>query len=249
MKETKGIIIALILGVCAIVCTYLGVNGFVKYKETAKSDGVSATGSASVDFESDLIVWRGNFSSEAATTTDAYAKIKKDAETIKGYLINSGVGEDEIVFSSVNIWQNTIPQYSENGDYIGDIKGDYCLSQDVEVTSNDVEKIEQISRDISALIESGVNFTSYTPEYYYTKLDDLKLELIDKATANAKERIDIITAGTGAQTGELLTANLGVFQITAQNSAEDAYSYGGTFNTSSKNKTATITVKLNYSVK
>jgi hypothetical protein len=40
---------------------------------------------------------------------------------------------------------------------------------------------------------------------------------------------------------------MGVFQIIAQNSSED-YSYGGSFNTNSKNKTATITIKLVYQV-
>ena len=34
-------------------------------------------------------------------------------------------------------------------------------------------------------------------------------------------------------------------QITGQNSAEE-YSWGGSFNTTSKKKTATITVKLDY---
>jgi hypothetical protein len=40
---------------------------------------------------------------------------------------------------------------------------------------------------------------------------------------------------------------MGVFQITGQNSAED-FSYGGSFNTASKNKTANITVKLVFQV-
>ena len=75
----------------------------------------------------------------------------------------------------------------------------------------------------------------------------MKLELIEKATANAKERIDIMAEGSGANLGNLLTANLGVFQITAQNSNTE-YSYGGYFDTSSRNKTASITVKLNYAV-
>ena len=97
------------------------------------------------------------------------------------------------------------------------------------------------------MIEANVEFTSEAPEYYYTKLDELKLQLIDEATQNAKERIDIMAAGTGGKTGKLLTANLGVFQITAQNTNSD-YSYGGSFDTSSRQKTASITVKLNYSV-
>ena len=97
------------------------------------------------------------------------------------------------------------------------------------------------------MIESNVQFVSYEPEYYYTKLDELKLELIEEATQNAKARIDIMAEGSGTQPGELLNASLGVFQIKAQNSNTE-YSYGGTFDTSSRLKNASVTVKLNYSV-
>jgi hypothetical protein len=44
-----------------------------------------------------------------------------------------------------------------------------------------------------------------------------------------------------------LKNRIGGFQIIAQNSSED-YSYGGSFNTILKNKTATITIKLVYQV-
>lgn len=57
-----------------------------------------------------------------------------------------------------------------------------------------------------------------------------------------------MAAGTGSRTGELLSANLGVFQITAKNSGSGEYSYDGAFDTSSRYKTAMITVKLNYAV-
>ena len=107
-------------------------------------------------------------------------------------------------------------------------------------------KVENISRDITKLIESGVEFESELPEYYYTKLDEVKLDLIEKATANAKERIDIMSAGSGAKAGKLLSAALGVFQITAKNSGSESYSYDGYLDTSSRYKTANITVRLNY---
>jgi len=48
--------------------------------------------------------------------------------------------------------------------------------------------------------------------------------------------------------GKILRADMGVFQITAPNSNED-FSYGGAFNTSSKNKKASITIRINYSIK
>ncbi len=247
MKEYKGIVIALIAGICAIISVSIFTGNLVSYKKTSGSGGLTATGSANCDFESDLIVWRGNFSSEGDTAQEAYRSIKKDADLIRKYLTDNGVTEEEMVFSSVTINEVWESEYNEEGDRIRDYLTGYSLYQDVSITSTDIDKIENISRDISGLIESGVQFTSNEPEYYYTKLDELKLQLIEEATQNAKSRIDLMAAGTGASVGELLNANLGVFQITAQNSNTE-YSYGGSFDTSSRNKTASITVKLNYSV-
>ena len=247
MKEYKGIIIALIAGICAIICCSVFSGNLVDYKRTSGSGGLTATGSANCDFESDLIVWRGSFSREGTTTQEAYRSIKKDAEMVKNYLLENGVTEEEMVFSSVSISPNWETEYNENGDRLRDYIVGYNLYQNVSITSSDVDKIENISRDISGLIESNVQFTSEDPEYYYTKLDELKLQLIEEATQNAKDRIDLMAEGTGATIDELLNANLGVFQITAQNSNTE-YSYGGYFDTSSRNKTASITVKLNYSI-
>ncbi|MCR4832024.1 MAG: SIMPL domain-containing protein, partial [Butyrivibrio sp.] len=88
-----------------------------------------------------------------------------------------------------------------------------------------------------------------SPEYYYTALDELKLDLIDKASVNAKDRIDIIAKNSGASLGKLKNSSLGVFQITAQNTGTSSYSYDGAFDTSSRYKTATITVRLEYDLK
>lgn len=244
----RGIVIALIAAAAAVICVAILSGSLVSYKKTSGSGGITATGSASCDFEADLIVWRGSYSAYGATTKDAYAVIKDDAAKIKAYLMQKGVGEDEMLFSSVNISQRYSTEYNENGDIIREYPDGYDLYQEISVTSTDVDKVDNISRDITELIDDGVEFSSGSPEYYYTKLDELKLQLIDDATRNAKERIDIITEGTGGRTGKLLNASLGVFQITAQNSDSEEYSYGGTFNTSSRDKTASITVKLNYSV-
>lgn len=249
MREFRSIIIALIAGVSAITCVALGVNGLINFKEAPKSNGISATGSASQDFVSDLIVWRGSFSAHGATAKEAYEKIKKDSEVTKKYLLDNGVTGDELIFYSVNITQTLKNEYNAMGNVVNQVPDGYDLSQELSVTSHDVDKIDNISRDVTKLIDAGVEFNSEPPEYYYTKLDELKLKMIDQATQNAKARIDILAQKSGSRVGKLLSANLGVFQITAQNSSSEDYSYGGNFNTSSKNKTASITVKLNYTVK
>lgn len=248
MKEYKGIIIALIAGLCAIICVSIMSGRLVDYKQSSGGGGLTATGSASCDFEADLIVWRGSFSAYGSSTQAAYQRLKKDAEVIEDYLIENGVTDEEMVFGAISISKRYRYEYNDEGYEIGRYEDGYDLYQEICVTSNDVDKVDSISRDITQLIEANVEFDSENPEYYYTKLDELKLQLIEEATQNAKDRIDIMAEGTGATVDKLLTANLGVFQITAQNTNSD-YSYGGTFNTSSRQKTASITVKLNYSVK
>lgn len=258
MKEWKSILVTLIAGICAIISVSVAVNGFVSYRKSANSGGITVTGSTSRDFTSDLIVWRGYFSERGDTAKEVYKKIKNDTKIVKDYLLKNKVTESELIFSAVNIERQYSYLNDDNGNYLYDdygnaipeeIKG-FELTQEFQVTSADVDKIESISRDITELIDSGVELISDYPEYYYTKLDELKLEMIEEATQNAKSRIDIMASNSNGTVGNLLNANLGVFQITAQNSdsEEDEYSYGGTFNTSSKEKTATVTVRLNYAV-
>ena len=247
MREYRSVIIALIAAVSAVACVMIFTSGLVDYKKSAGGSGITATGSASCDFESDLIVWRGSFSVRGNTPKEAYSVIKKDAGLVKKYLEDNQVSEDEMVFSSINISQKYTSRYDDEGRYLGDEPDGYELTQTMTVSSYDIDKVEAISRDISTLIEAGVELESNQPEYYYTKLDEMKLDLIEKATANAKKRVDIIASGTGGTAGALLSANVGVFQSTARNSSSESYSYDGALDTSSRLKTAMITVRLNYS--
>ncbi len=237
----------LAISVAVIICTIIFTDGFVKVKSNGNG-GLSATGSASVDFEADLIVWRGTYSTYAKTTGEAYSTLNKDAEKIRRFLENYGIQESDTVFSAIDINKRYVSNYNEEGNYVGDTFDGYELYQTVTVSSENVDSVEQVSRDITRLIEEGVEFTSNSPEYYYKDLDSLKLELVKAATENAKQRIDLMAEGSGCTPGKLISSSLGVFQITAKNSADDEYSSGGTYNTSSRQKTATITVKLNYTV-
>ncbi len=247
-KGNKSWLTALIIGISIVLSCCALAFGLLNFRSNEKHT-ISATGSASQDFESDLIIWRGSFSAHANTSAVAYESIKDDADRVRAYLMENGVNNDEIVFNSVDISQRTKDVYDDNGNYTGYVFDGYDLYQSVVITSKDVDKVEKISRDISSLLESGIEFNSSSPEYYCTTLDSVKLDLIDKASANARERISIIADNSDAQLGKLTSSSLGVFQITAQNSGTSGYAYDGAFDTSSRMKTASITVRLEYSLK
>lgn len=247
-KKSMSWVNALIIGLSIVAsCAVLAI-GLSRFRSESVHT-IAATGSASVNFESDLIIWRGSFTAHDYTSTGAYETIKNDGAIVRQYLLDNGVAEDEIVFNSVDIWKSYKELYDDNGNYIGREFDGYNLQQTVNVSSSDIDKVEKISRDISSLLEKGVEFESQSPEYYYTGLDDLKLNLIEQATANSRERINIMAQQSGAKIGKLRNSNLGVFQITATNSGTSSYSYDGAFDTSSRDKTASITVKLEYDLK
>ncbi len=238
----------LIMGLSMIACCAILVGGYLAYKSQA-GHSISATGSASVDFESDLVVWRGYFTSEAMTSKAAYDKIKKEAAVVNEYLTANGIAPDEIVFNSVDITEDYDYYYDDYGNMTGKSLNGYTLEQGVVVTSTNLDAVDKISRDISSLLDTGVEFNSYAPEYYCTKLGDVKLELIEKATENARTRIRIMASQSGAKVGKLISSNLGVFQITAANTGTSNYSYDGYYDTSSRTKTASITVRLEYGLR
>ena len=111
---------------------------------------------------------------------------------------------NELVFKAVTSRKNTKANYNKEGKYIGEQFLGYILTQSLQVDSNDVEKIEKISREITELLNKGIEFYSQPPRYYYTKLADLKLEMISKATSDAKLRADNIAANSGGKLGNLI---------------------------------------------
>ena len=234
---------AIIFGLSIVVAAYLLGHAFMNRN---KVDGtISVTGLGKADFTSDLIVWEGSFSKESLNLQQAYSDLEKDKKVISEYLLTKGITTKELVFNAVNSRNNTRAKYSSDGKYIGEEFLGYVLTQSLQIDSNDVEKVEKVSREITELLNKGIQFYSQAPRYYYTKLADLKIEMISKATSDAKIRAEMIAQNSGGKLGSLISAKMGIFQITGQNSNED-YSWGGTFNTTSKEKTASITMKLDY---
>lgn len=238
-KNLSSLLIAISIVLAALIL------GITFLNRNAATETISVTGLSKVDFTSDLIVWEASFKKNNFDLKEAYIDLNKDKDIVLNYLKTKGIEEDEIVFSAVSTQRNTHSKYSDDGKYIGNVFTGYTLTQKVEIQSKKVKDVEKISREITDLLFKGVELYSYSPRYYYTKLSDLKVEMISKATQNARLRADMIAENSNAKLGKLSSARMGVFQITGQNSNEN-YSWGGTFNTSSKDKTASITVKLSY---
>lgn len=231
-------IIAVTIILSVIIASYAFVN------RNSDNNTISVTGLSERNFESDLIVWKSQFTTKNGSLTAAYSEIKTNNQLITNFLIEKGIKKEEMTFSAVEIAKEYVYTNGPGGTSYSTFDG-YRLNQTVSISSGDVEKIEKLSREITELINKGIEITSMAPQYYYTKLADLKLEMLAQATKDGLQRAKTIAENGDASLGSLVSSTQGVFQIVGLNSAED-YSWGGAFNTSSKKKTASVTVKLMY---
>ena len=209
-------------------------------------NSINVTGSAKRDFISDVIVWEANFNTKNMVLSDAYAKLDGDRKLISDYLEDNNIPIKDVIFSSISMTEQYDYITDDDGNRFKDFSG-YVLVQSLKIESNAVSKIEDLSRDITSLIDSGIQISSAAPYYFYSKLADLKIDMIAEATKDANERAEQISKNSNSKLGKLMSAQMGVFQIIAKNSTEH-YSWGGTHNKTSKHKTATVTMKLSYEI-
>jgi hypothetical protein len=152
-----------------------------------------------------------------------------------------------VIITAVNLQKEYDQVYDTRGT-MSQVFSGYKLSQSVKIESQDIPRIEALSREVTELIEKGIELNSSDPLYFYTKLASLKMDLLSKASTDAKQRAETIAKSVQGSLGKLKKATMGVFQITGKNSDED-YSYGGSFNTKDKFKTASITIRMEYGLK
>jgi len=244
MKSVNYLLV-LVVAIAVVIASWLLSNALINRNKNDNT--ITVTGLGEKEFESDLIVWNGSFSRKNMVLGEAYASLNQDKEKVRQYLLSKGVRTDEIVFSAVALLKDIQTNYVD-GRVAGTLFNGYILTQNVTIQSKDVNKVESISREVTELINSGVEFNSDPPQYYYTKLADLKQEMVGAASSDGRLRALRIADSAKANLGGLKKAAMGVFQITAPNSNED-YSWGGSFNTSSKKKKASITVKMEYGIR
>jgi len=239
IHSTLWLGITLALGL--IISTLIISNTVTRVKLANQT--ITVKGYAERRIKSDLIVWKGLFTVRGAKLTEAYALLNRDLSLVKEYLVSKGVLENDIIVSSIKT--RTFYGRDEQGRPTDQIAG-YELEQQVEIRSNEVEKISGIAREATELINKGVRFQSLEPQYFYTKLSDLKIEILAEATKDARQRAEQLAINSGCKVGSLRSASMGVLQITKAYSTE--VSDYGIYDTSSLEKDVKAVVTFSFSI-
>ena len=208
---------------------------------------ITVTGLGETEFTSDLIVINGEIESDNYDAAQAYHTLELNREKVVAFLVSKGVKAENISFDMPYTYERRRSVY-ENGDYIGEQFAGYNISQNFTIESKDVDNTESAARELPSLIAEGIDISVSNPMYYYTGLEDVKLTLLADAAADARDRAMNIAKSSKSELGELKLSRAGVFQITAATGDEE-FSAGGSFNLSSREKKARVTVRSEFYIK
>jgi hypothetical protein len=241
-RDYQLMVLGLSLMVGIIIASAIGTSGLVAFKK-AETQAVTVTGAASEFIDSDFVKWQPIISRRANTTGEAYSHLQKDVQVVQKYLLGKGLLASEIKIQPPTI--ETLYARNANGDSTNDVEG-FTVRQTFDIQSNNIKKIQDLASDAMELSNQGVYFETVSPQYFYTKLDDMKVKMLGLATENAKQRAQAMAKSTGNHIGHMRSSQMGVFQITPKYST-DISDYGVN-DTSTPDKKVTAVVNVTFAL-
>jgi len=169
---------------------------------------------------------------------NGYQMLRRDLDTLIAGLKNKGINENEITIQSPTSQQ----QWNRDGQVSG-----YTIRQNLFIVTSNLDAVEKLARNPDFIYDKGIVLESSYLEYNYTKVGNLKKELLAEASKDARDRALEIARSSGVKLGKISSARQGVFQITEPNSTE--VSDYGIYSTATKQKDITVTVTVTFLIK
>ena len=236
----------LLLGLLAVAAAialagYAASDAIIKAKRN--SDTISVTGSARQAIAADLAQWTINVGAQAAAPGEASKALAGYSRKARAFLATSGLPADAVTAPPFST--ESLEERRSDGSTTGKIVG-YRLFQSFTVSSKDIARVEELAGRLSELLNQGVAAAANPVQYISTQLAAARLQALDAATRNAKERAETIVRNLGGKLGKVRSAQLGVYQVVPRNST-DVSDYGIN-DTSSRDKDVVSVVTLTFAV-
>jgi len=202
--------VAIFLGLSAL--GYLLGGSIVKFKEFERS--VSVKGLSEKELPADIALWPIQFSRAGNDITALYADLEKDTQAIVEFLKRSGFSDSEITVSPPAITDKLAQQYGDSTK----VELRYGANQDITVYTEKIDAVRATMKKLVELGKTGIVFTGGNydnkTEFIFTKLNDVKPEMIEDATRKAREVAEKFAKDSNSRLGKIKQASQGQFTIT-----------------------------------
>ncbi len=215
-KKCVTIAALLIMGLSVMVAGYQIMSGLKLFRSYDRY--VTVKGLATKDVMADLAVWSINFTAVSDDLPTAQAQLDASAAKVLAYFKSQGFNDDEMRLASITVTDKQAQTYGS--DTSGGPR--YILAQAFSMRTSNIENMVKASQNIATLIKDGVLLGqpnggfNPAPQYLFTKLNDVKPEMIAEATKNARNSAEQFAKDSGQKVGQIRSANQGIFEILAR---------------------------------
>lgn len=185
------------------------------------ADTITVTGASTERIKSDYADWTVTVLGTGSSQQEAYQALQPQLQRTQRFLKAQNIPADAI---SLGVLQ-THSQDVRNRVTGAVISTRWTARQPILIGSSNVELISGVSRRIGDLVGQGVAININPPAYTFTRLAEKRVDMLAKATADARRRAVAIAQQAGSSIGAITKADTGTFQITVPNSTSMG-SYG-----------------------
>ena len=178
---------------------------------------VDVKGLCEREVKADRVIWPITYKVMADDIRSIYSQLDGSVATIKDFLLSGGISEDEISVSVPSVSDKLANEYGENQRTFRHIAQNV-----VTVCTDKVDLVLALMARQSELLKKGIvtesNDWENRVEFSYEGLNDIKPEMIEIATMNAREAAQKFAKDSGSRLGKIKTANQGTFSIVDRDS-------------------------------
>ncbi|MEO9467343.1 SIMPL domain-containing protein [Parasphingorhabdus sp.] len=203
-----------ILTLGLIVGGYLLGDGLLRAKMADRS--VTVRGLAEREVTADLATWTIAYSAQSTNLQAAQQDMDQDTAAITVFFKELGFKADALKPTGANV-----NQYSSNG------IPRYTIRQRLSLRTDDIEKAQAAVARQFDLVRRGVVLEDGSGmSYTFTKLDEIKPEMVAEATKDARKSAEQFAKDSGTDVGGIKSATQGYFSINSRDG--DGGGYGVT---------------------
>ena len=173
---------------------------------------VTVKGLAEMEVPANKVTWPLVYKEVGNDLGTLYDKIKTTNKTIINFLKDKGITENEISVNAPEIIDMQAERYNTNP-----VPYRYNVTTVITVTSQQVDLIRSLISEQGELLKQGVAIIGgdyrYNIEYDFTGLNDIKPQMIEEATKNARESAMKFAKDSDSKLGKIIRANQGQFTI------------------------------------
>lgn len=211
LRTLNTLIVALAIVISFALLGGFFVKGLLDHRGMERT--VNVKGLSEQEFLADTVIWPIQFVSATNNLEEIYQQIDEGTQSITQFLESKGITADEITVGAPSVTDKSAQTWSSGEP----AEFRYTATQTITVYSNRVEEIRAMMSSVSELGRQGIALSSDNyqarPEYLFTRLNDVKPDMIEEATKNAREVAEKFADDSNSELGKIKYAQQGLFSI------------------------------------